>query len=204
MQLLVPGSPNRSICVFCGSNPGVNPAYSEAAQALGAAMADANLRLVYGGGNVGLMGILADSVMHAGGSVVGVIPRFLANKELAHPGLTELHEVETMHERKSLMMKLSDAFVALPGGIGTLEEFFEVWTWAQLGLIQKPIGLLNIENLFDPMLQFLDSLVQQRFMKPIHHDLLVVASRPRELLTQLWQRDTPSEDKWLERAAGKI
>ena len=162
------------------------------------------MRLVYGGGNVGLMGTLADSVLNAGGVVVGVIPQFLANKELAHSGVTELHEVETMHERKSLMMQLADAFVALPGGIGTLEEFFEVWTWVQLGLMQKPVGILNVENLFDPMLAFLNSLVEQRFMKPIHRDLLVVAARPSELLSQLWLREIPSEGKWIDGGEEKI
>jgi len=187
--------PHRSICVFCGSNPGANPAYAEAARALGAAMAESGLRLVYGAGNVGLMGILADAVLDAGGSVVGVIPQFLASKELAHRGITEIHEVETMHERKSLMMSLADAFIALPGGIGTLEEFFEVWTWLQLGLIHKPIGILNVENLFDPLLRFVQSLVEQRFMKPIHHDLLVVATRPRDLLTLLAKREIPFEGK---------
>ena len=187
--------PHRSICVFCGSNPGANPAYAEAARALGAAMAESGLRLVYGAGNVGLMGILADAVLDAGGSVVGVIPQFLASKELAHRGITEIHEVETMHERKSLMISLADAFIALPGGIGTLEEFFEVWTWLQLGLIHKPIGILNVENLFDPLLRFVQSLVEQRFMKPIHHDLLVVATRPRDLLTLLAKREIPFEGK---------
>jgi len=167
-------------------------------------MAEANFRLVYGGGNVGLMGILADSVLDAGGSVVGVIPRFLANKELAHQGITEIHEVETMHERKSLMMKLADAFIALPGGLGTLEEFFEVWTWIQLGLVQKPIGILNVENLFDPLLQLMESLVEQRFMKKAHHDVLVVAKSPRELLNQLWNRETPIEGKWLEDTPSKV
>ncbi len=195
---------HRSLCVFCGSNSGVNPAYAQAAQALGKAMAESNVRLVYGGGNVGLMGTLADSVLNAGGVVVGVIPQFLANKELAHSGVTELHEVETMHERKSLMMQLADAFVALPGGIGTLEEFFEVWTWVQLGLMQKPVGILNVENLFDPMLAFLNSLVEQRFMKPIHRDLLVVAARPSELLSQLWLREIPSEGKWIDGGEEKI
>jgi len=187
--------PHRSICVFCGSNPGANPAYAEAARALGSAMAESGLRLVYGAGNVGLMGILADAVLDAGGSVVGVIPQFLASKELAHRGITEIHEVETMHERKSLMISLADAFIALPGGIGTLEEFFEVWTWLQLGLIHKPIGILNVENLFDPLLRFVQSLVEQRFMKPIHHDLLVVATRPRDLLTLLAKREIPFEGK---------
>ena len=158
-------------------------------------MAESGLRLVYGAGNVGLMGILADAVLDAGGSVVGVIPQFLASKELAHRGITEIHEVETMHERKSLMMSLADAFIALPGGIGTLEEFFEVWTWLQLGLIHKPIGILNVENLFDPLLRFVQSLVEQRFMKPIHHDLLVVATRPRDLLTLLAKREIPFEGK---------
>ena len=160
-------------------------------------MAESNLQLVYGAGNVGLMGILADSVLSAGGSVVGVIPRFLGDKELAHRGITEIHEVETMHERKSLMMRRSDAFIAAPGGIGTLEEFFEVWTWAQLGLIQKPIGLLNVENFFDPLLEFIATLVEQRFMKSVHRDLLVVATSPAELLEQLWKREIPVEGKWL-------
>ena len=193
-------SPNRSVCVFCGSSPGADPAYAEAARSLGLALVESNLRLVYGGGNVGLMGILADSVVDAGGTVVGVIPKFLAKKELAHRGISEVREVETMHERKTTMMELADAFVALPGGIGTLEEFFEVWTWVQLGLMKKPIGILNVEHLFDPLLTFMEELTRQRFIKPEHHDLLVVAENPIDLLKRLWETDYPAADKWIDRS----
>jgi len=189
----------RSICVFCGSSPGLGPAYAQAARNLGWALARSNLSLVYGAGNVGLMGVLANAVLEKGGTVVGVIPQFLADKELAHPGLSEIHVVETMHERKALMIRLADAFVVLPGGIGTLEEFFEVWTWAQLGLLAKPIGLLNVENIFAPLLGFIKTLVEQRFMKPVHGNLPVVAQDPDELLTRLSESHWDTEDKWIDR-----
>lgn len=158
-----------------------------------------NQQLVYGAGNVGLMGLLADTVLAAGGSVIGVIPRFLEKKEVAHTGLTTLHVVESMHERKALMMSLSDAFVAMPGGLGTLEEFFEIWTWIQLGLLKKPLGILNTDGFFEPLLKFIDQLVDQHFVKPEHRNLLVVESSPRELLSRLSKCALPNVEKWIDR-----
>lgn len=187
-----------SICVFCGSSKGDRPSFAEAAGSLGLTMAQSHQRLVYGGGNVGLMGVLADSVLAAGGSVVGVIPRFFLHKAVAHEGLTELRVVETMHERKALMLELSDAFIAMPGGIGTLEEFFEVWTWIQLGLIQKPVGVLNIDGFFDMMLRFMDELVARHFVKEVHRNLLVVETTPRALLARLGQGAPRIEEKWID------
>ncbi len=188
-----------AICVFCGSSIGTKPIYSEAARQLGETLVSCKQQLVYGAGNVGLMGLLADTVLRAGGTVIGVIPKFLAKKEVAHTGLTTLHVVETMHERKALMMSLSDAFVAMPGGIGTMEEFFEVWTWIQLGLLKKPIGILNTEGFFEPLLTFIDQLVEQRFIKAAHRSLLVVESSPSELLSRLSQCELPEVEKWIDR-----
>lgn len=162
-------------------------------------MADAQQRLVYGAGNVGLMGILADALLARGGSVVGVIPSFFIPKAVAHTQLSELRVVETMHERKAAMMELSDAFIALPGGIGTLEEFFEVWTWVQLGLMQKPIGLLNVDGFFDTLLRFLDQLVEQRFVKAAHRNLVLVDAQPSALLARLSQAPIGAVEKWLDR-----
>jgi len=178
---------------------GTEPTYSQAARKLGEAIVKSNLQLVYGAGNLGLMGLLADTVLSAGGTVVGVIPKFLTRKEVAHTGLTTLHVVETMHERKALMTSLSDAFVAMPGGIGTLEEFFEVWTWIQLGLLEKPLGLLNTDGFFGPLLQFVDSLVERGFIKAAHRNLLVVETSPIELLSRLGESKLPDVEKWIDR-----
>ena len=156
----------RSVCVFCGSAPGARPSYSAAARDLGAALARAGLTLVYGGGRLGLMGIVADSVLAAGGRVIGVIPRMLIERELAHPGLTRQHVVTTMHERKTLMAEMSDAFVGLPGGMGTFDELVEIVTWAQLGLHAKPVVLANIENYFAPLYAMLDNAVAEGFVTP--------------------------------------
>lgn len=153
-----------SLCVFCGSSSGADPRFSERASAFGAFLARAGIRVVYGGGHVGLMGTLADATLDAGGEVVGVIPQKLVERELAHATLSELHVVTTMHERKALMASLADGFVALPGGLGTLEEFFEVWTWAQLGYHDKPLGLLDVDGYFAPLLAFLQHAAQQRFI----------------------------------------
>jgi uncharacterized protein (TIGR00730 family) len=153
-----------SLCVFCGSSSGTDPSFAERARDFGTFLAKARIRVVYGGGHVGLMGTLADAALAAGGEVVGVIPQKLVERELAHAGLTELHVVTTMHERKALMAALSEAFVALPGGLGTLEEFFEVWTWAQLGYHDKPLGLLDVRGYFTPLLAFLRHAVAQRFI----------------------------------------
>ncbi len=164
--------PSFSVCVYCGSKPGTDPAFTQAAIQLGTWIGQHGGQLVYGGGRNGLMGIVADATMAAGGRVIGVIPRALVEKEWAHTGCTELHVVETMHERKQMMAEKADAFVALPGGIGTFEEFYEVWTWRQLGYHNKPIGLLNVNHYYEPMLSFLKSVVQKEFMGEWQMDLI--------------------------------
>ena len=164
---------------------------------MGRALVAANIELIYGGGRVGLMGVLADAVLEAGGRVQGVIPQALADLEVAHQGLTKLHVVETMHQRKALMADLSDGFIALPGGIGTFEELFEIWTWAQLGMHTKPIGLLNILGYFDLLLGFLDHAVSQQLLKPVHRGVIQVSAHPAELLTQLLQAHPASSPKWI-------
>ncbi len=189
----------KSVCVFCGSSMGLRPAYKLAAQELSKSLVQRGLTLVYGGGNVGLMGAIADAVLAVGGQVIGVIPEFLVAKELAHPGLTQLHVVNSMHERKALMAQLSDAFIALPGGYGTLEEFCEVLTWAQLGLHQKPQGLLNVEGYYDPLLRFFDHAVTEQLVKPIHRSLVLSATDPEDLLNQLANYQPQNVDKWLKR-----
>jgi uncharacterized protein (TIGR00730 family) len=174
-----------SLCVFCGSRHGSRPAYTAAAQALGQEIARRNWRLVYGGGNVGLMGVVADAVLEAGGQVFGVIPDRLMERELGHGGITELRVVRSMHERKALMAAESSMFLAIPGGLGTLEELAEIWTWQQLALHNKPIGLLNVDNFYDPLLQFLDNAVTEGFLKPVQRARLIVGSSVPELLDQL-------------------
>ena len=156
----------RSVCVFCGSAPGARASYTRAAEEMGRALAQRGITLVYGGGKLGLMGIIADAALNAGGRVVGVIPRMLIERECAHPGLTTQHVVTTMHERKTLMAELSDAFVGLPGGMGTFDELVEIVTWAQLGLHAKPVVLANIDGYFNPMYGMLDYAVQERFVTP--------------------------------------
>jgi uncharacterized protein (TIGR00730 family) len=173
------------VCVFCGSSNGFEPAMREDARALGKLFAERGIGLVYGGASVGLMGAIADAVLKAGGAVFGVIPESLQRREIAHLDLTELHVVPSMHARKLLMSDLSDAFVALPGGIGTLEELFEVWTWAQLGLHAKPVALLNLRGFYDPLLQFLDQVVSRGFMPAAHRDTLIVESQAEALLDRL-------------------
>ena len=177
----------KSICVYCGSNAGSKPAYTERAIALGDRIAKEGLQLVYGGGNVGLMGIVADAALAAGGRVVGVIPRALVELEHAHRGCTELIVVETMHERKRIMAERCDAFLALPGGIGTFEEFFETWTWRQLGYHDKPIGLINVANYYDALLKFLRSSVASGLMNQWQMGLLDTDSQPHRLLPRLVQ-----------------
>lgn len=189
----------KSICVYCGSSPGRLNAYSTAARALAALLVEQNIRLVYGGANVGIMGLLADTVLQLGGEAVGVIPEALVQKEVAHAGLTELHVTQSMHERKTLMAELSDGFVALPGGIGTLEELFEVWTWAQLGFHDKPCGLLNIEGYFDPLALFLDHAVDEQFVKQPHRSMLIVESAPETLLERFRSYAPPVVAKWLDK-----
>ena len=176
-------SPAFSICVYCGSRPGTEPAFAEAAREVGLWIAQNKGQLVYGGGHNGLMGMMADACLQAGGRVVGVIPKALVEKEWAHSGCSELHVVENMHERKSLMAERADAFLAMPGGIGTFEEFFEVWTWRQLGYHDKPVGLLNIQGYYDNLLAFLSTSVQQGFMN-VEQMQLIRSGTNTELLLQ--------------------
>jgi uncharacterized protein (TIGR00730 family) len=189
----------KSLCVYCGSSPGATPAYAQAARGLARAMVEQNISLVYGGGNVGLMGIIADEMMRLGGQATGVIPQALLKKELGHNGLTQLHIVKDMHERKAMMADLSDGFIAMPGGIGTLEELFEVFTWAQLGFHQKPIGLLNVEGFYDGLLQFIQHMVSQRFVKDEQAALLMAEAQAEDLL-QRFKSFVPNHvPKWLDR-----
>jgi uncharacterized protein (TIGR00730 family) len=190
----------QRLCVFCGSNSGTLPAYIEAAQQLAQALVAHRIGLVYGGGSIGLMGALADAMLVRGGEVFGIVPRPLWEREVGHAGLTDLRIVETMHERKALMAELADGFVALPGGVGTLEEFFEVWTWAQLGLHTKPCGLLNVAGYFDPLLAFLDHALAEQFIRDIHRAMVLVEADPEALLQRLASYRAPSVPKWLTRA----
>ena len=186
-----------SVCVFCGSNSGINPVYSRAAQDLGDLFATSSIRLIYGGGNVGLMGKVADTVMASGGEVVGVIPQSLAARELAHQAITELHVVDSMHARKALMAELADAFVALPGGFGTLEEICEVITWCQLGIHQKPCVLLNINGYFDPLLSQIERGVTEGFIRPEHQGIVLAASNASELMTIMQDFQPLQLEKWI-------
>jgi hypothetical protein len=184
----------KRLCIFCGSSHGGNPVYVEAAKNAGAELARRGIGLVYGGGNVGLMGVLADSVLAAGGDVIGVIPEALMAKEVGHRGLPDLRVVKTMHERKALMAELADGFVALPGGIGTFEEFFEIVTWAQLGLHSKPCALLNVNGFYDPLLRLLDHAIEERFIKPKQREHVIVESDFSALLDSMASHHVP---KWI-------
>jgi uncharacterized protein (TIGR00730 family) len=175
----------RRLCVFCGSKHGLRPEYTDGARAMGTALVAAGIDLVYGGGRIGLMGEVADAVLAAGGHVTGVIPDHMSDREIAHDGVSDLRIVGSMHERKALMYQLSDGFIALPGGLGTLEELFEITTWSQLGLHTKPTGLLDIEGFYTPLVGFLDQLVAEGFVAEQHRRLLRVGSKPAELLEQL-------------------
>jgi uncharacterized protein (TIGR00730 family) len=187
-------------CVFCGSSPGARPQYTEATEDLGSLLVQNGITLVYGGASVGLMGRLAETVLSEGGEAVGVIPRALVEREIAHLGLTELHVVDSMHERKALMADLSDAFVALPGGLGTLDELFEVYTWAQLGLHRKPCGLLNVEGYYQHLADFLDHAVGERFVRDEHRDMLIVEDDPATMLERLQGFDPATlTPKWIDR-----
>ena len=187
------------ICVFCGSTSGNKPAYAEAARALARAMAGRGLGLVYGGGNVGLMGIVADAMLAAGGEVIGVIPRTLMAREIGHTGVTTLHVVESMHERKALMADLADAFIALPGGIGTFEEWFEAVTWTQLGLHRKPCGLLNTHGFYDGLIGFMEHAWAEGFIKPETRAVVRYDADPLTLLDALDQVTVPTVPAWLTR-----
>jgi uncharacterized protein (TIGR00730 family) len=187
----------RSLCVFCGSNAGLDPRFANVAHDFGVLLAKENIALVYGGGHVGLMGIVADAVLAGGGKAIGVIPRMLWDREVGHRGLTELHVVESMHERKAMMASLSDAFVALPGGLGTLEEIFEIWTWAQLGIHRKPLAFLDAFGFYAPLLSFLDSAVDAGFIRAQHRATAIVDVDPAALLRRLQDYKPPVVEKWI-------
>jgi uncharacterized protein (TIGR00730 family) len=189
----------QSVCVFCGSASGVREAYAAAAAELGRALAAGRIRLVYGGGHVGLMGVLADAALQSGGRVVGVIPQHLVSRELAHRGLTELIVVQSMHERKQRMADLADAFIALPGGIGTFEELLEIMTWAQLGLHAKPIGILDVVGYYRPLVALIENAVREGFLRSEHLQGIVVAAEVGELLERLAMARPPQVPIWLDR-----
>lgn len=189
----------KRICIFCGSSSGINAVYAEQAKALGRALARRQLGLVYGGGNVGLMGLIADAALEADGEVIGVIPQALVDKELAHHGVTRLHVVGSMHERKAMMADMSDAFIALPGGFGTLDEFCEILTWAQLGLHAKPCGLLNVHGYYDSFLAQLDAAVAAGFLRASHRTLITASESPEDLLAALLAAHLAPEHKWIGR-----
>ena len=188
----------KNICVFCGSSNGRRPAYARAARNFGAALAAKGLGLVYGGGSIGLMGVVADAALEGGAPVVGVIPRALARREIAHHGLTRLEVVPSMHARKARMARLSDAFVAMPGGIGTLEELFEVLTWGYLGIHAKPVGLLDVGGYWRPLVRLLDHSVEEGFLRPAHRKLVVIDRSPLRLLERLARHRVPAATRWLE------
>ena len=190
----------KRLCVFCGSSHGANPAYAEAAVTLGTLLAKRGIGLVYGGGNVGLMGVIADAALAAGGEVIGVIPKSLADREVAHHGVTDLRVVDSMHTRKAMMAELSDAFIAMPGGVGTFEEFFEAITWTQLGLHRKACGLLNVAGFYTPLAVFIDQAVSEGFIKPVHRAAIVVDDNLERLLDALTTIDLPYAPKWINRS----
>jgi uncharacterized protein (TIGR00730 family) len=190
----------QRVCVFCGSSPGARPAYAEATAEVARLLAGEGIGVVYGGGHVGLMGVLADTVMAAGGEAIGVMPQALVDREIGHTGISELRVVGSMHERKALMADLSDAFIALPGGAGTLEELFEVYTWAQLGLHDKPCGLLDVEEYFSGLVGFLDHAVDERFLREEHRAMLIVEHEPRALIARLAEFEPRAvTPKWIDR-----
>jgi uncharacterized protein (TIGR00730 family) len=191
----------KRICVFAGSSRGAREEYARAAQELARELVARGYDVVYGGGKVGMMGVLADATLAAGGQVIGVIPKALLAKEVGHGGLTELRVVGSMHERKAMMAELSVGFIALPGGLGTMEEFFEVLTWAQLGLHAKPCGLLNIGGYFDRLLEFLDLTVSERFVKSEHRALVITSTSPADLLERIGAYQPPRVEKWIDRAS---
>jgi uncharacterized protein (TIGR00730 family) len=189
----------KRVSVFCGSSPGADKVYLEEAEHLGAQIAKEGLTLVYGGASVGIMGTVADAALTKGGKVIGVIPEMLTGRENAHTGLTELMIVNSMHERKAKMEKLSDGFIVLPGGPGTMEEFFEVYTWAQLGEHQKPIGLLNINNYYDKLLAFFDHMIEEQFLNQVYQSLLIVEKDPQQLLNKFRNYVPPKLPRWISR-----
>lgn len=188
----------KSLCIFCGSNPGAKKVYKESAVQLGKTLAESGMTLVYGGSSVGIMGAVADAALEAGGDVIGVIPQSLVDREVAHPNLTKLHVVHSMHERKALMADLSEGFVALPGGIGTLEEFFEVLTWAQLGEHDKPCSLYNVDDYYAPLLDFFDHMIDQKFFREETRSMVLIENEPQSLLKALRQYRAPHVTKWID------
>lgn len=188
----------KRLCVYCGSSSGSQPDYALAARQLARAMVSKNIDLVYGGAGVGLMGEIADAVLEEGGDVIGIIPKGLFVKEVVHTGLTELREVGSMHERKLLMYELSDGFVALPGGFGTIEEILEIITWSQLGMHQKPCGLLNISRYYDKLIEFLDHAVSEHFIKRIHRSIVLIEECPDALLAKFEAYKAPEAVKWID------
>lgn len=193
----------KSLCIYCGSSPGASPAYAEAARMLARAMVERQIALVYGGGNVGLMGIVASEALRLGGEVTGVIPTALMEKELGHSGLTKLHVVNNMHERKAMMAELSDGFIAMPGGMGTMEELFEALTWAQLGFHAKPIGLLNTNGFYNSLITFVEEMVAQRFLTAEQSRLMMHENESVQLLERFMQFRPTYSSKWLDREAAK-
>jgi len=187
----------QTICVFCGSSMGARESYKRSAVQLGKIFLEKNIRLIYGGANVGLMKILAETILEGGGEVVGIMPRRLVEKEVAHTGLTEMHIVESMSERKNLMVRLSDAFIALPGGFGTLDEMFEVITYNQLRLVDKPMGILNVEGYYDKLLEFIDHTVEEKYIRPEHRNNLIVETEPKVLFQKLLAYQPTQMDKWI-------
>lgn len=194
----------KRVLVFCGSSPGSRPEYTEAAAELGRLLAERQLGLVYGAASVGVMGAIADATLAAGGTAIGVIPTRLIEAEIAHAGLTELHVVDTMHKRKALMSELSDAVIVLPGGIGTLDEFFELFTWTQLGLSELPLGILNVAGYWDPLLELLEHMVELRFLRPEHLATLTVSQDAVSLLDALAAHKPQKLDKWLDRRSDQV
>jgi uncharacterized protein (TIGR00730 family) len=191
----------HTVCVFCAASPGAAPVYVERAHAMGRFLAESGRRLVYGGGRTGLMGALAEGALAGGGEVIGIMPRHLVDREVAHTGLSELRVVESMHERKALLAELSDGFLAMPGGLGTLEELFEVWTWGQLGLHRKPYGLLEVAGFYGPLLTFLDHAVEEGFIRREYRELLVVETDPAALISRMESVGVPAFPRWLDRSA---
>ena len=188
----------KRICVFCGSSSGIDPAHAEAAKRLGATLARRGLELVYGGGTIGLMGTVANAALEAGGRVIGVIPKALQLRELAHVKLSSLHVTGSMHERKAKMAELSQGYIALPGGLGTLEEFAEIVTWAQLGIHSRPCGLLDVKGYYQPLVAFLDHAVDEGFISPLHRQLILVETDPDALLDKFAEWKAPQVEKWVD------
>lgn len=188
----------KRLCVYCGSNSGRRPEYVQAARDMARVMVDKNIGLVYGGASVGVMGEIADAILKDGGEVIGIIPKGLFVKEVAHSGVSELREVGSMHERKAMMAELSDGFIALPGGLGTIEEFFEIWTWAQLGMHQKPCGLLNVYHYYDKLIDFINHAVSEQFIKEAYRSMVFVEEQPDILLQRFESYEAPKVTKWVD------